>query len=86
MNAITLQYKSSVLVAAGWRSVVITARCLKISEKRAEVIDVIDVDGHGCSGYASRTGANRQKFDVDYVAKNEEGKIKIISKCTVIEE
>lgn len=84
MNTVTIKYDTSVLVDAGWRSVTVTAQAEKISEKRAKVISVIDVDGEGNTGYASRTGANRQKYNVGYVAKKETGKVKILSKCQTI--
>ena len=86
MNTIKIQYTASVLVQAGWRSLEITAIAEKISEKRCKVIEVIDVDGEGVTGYASRTGANRQKYNVGYIANREIGSVKIISKLTVIED
>ena len=85
MNTIKIQYTASVLVQAGWRSLEITAIAEKISEKRCKVVQVIDVDGEGLTGYASRTGANRQKYNVGYIANREIGSVKIISKLTVIE-
>ena len=84
-DTIKVQYNTSVFVAAGWRSETVTALAKKISEKRCEIVEVHDVGGHGDTGYASRTGANRQKYNVGSVAKREVGTIKIISKLTVLE-
>ena len=86
MDTIKIQYTASVLVNAGWRSLEITAIAEKISEKRCKVTEVIDVDGEGVAGYASRTGANRQKYNVGSIAQREIGSVKIISKLTVIED
>lgn len=84
MDQIKIIYNSSVFVNAGWRSIQVTAIAEKISEKRAKVLEVIDVDGNGNSGYASRTGANRQKYSVASVAKRELDNIKILSKCKTV--
>ena len=76
-----ISYNSSVSVPAGWRSVTITAEVEPISEKRARVVKVIDIDGEGNSGYASRTGAKRQEYNVGYWADKQVGMVKILSKC-----
>lgn len=81
---ITVRYTISVNCQCGWRSEVCTAVAEKISEKRAKIIDVIDVGGNGTSGYASRTGANRQKYSVSYFASNEIGKIKNLSSVSIL--
>ena len=83
---IKVRYNTSVMVAAGWRSETVTAMAKKISDKRCEVVEVLDVGGNGVTGYASRTGASRQKYCVGSIAKRECGALKIISKLKVIEE
>jgi hypothetical protein len=80
-----IKYNTSVYTPAGWRSEVVTARVEPISDKRAKVIDVIDIGGNGASGYGSRTGAKRQQYHVGGVAKREVGAIKILSKTEVLE-
>lgn len=81
-----IKYNSSVLVDAGWRSIYIIAEVdLNKSGKKGTVTKVIDVDGDGNSGYTSRTGAKRQKYNIDYIVKREIDTIKLISKCEVIE-
>jgi hypothetical protein len=81
-----IKYKSAVLVPAGWRSIDITAKVeLNKSGKKGTIIDVIDVDGDGSKGYTSRTGAKRQKYNIDYIVKRELASIKLISKCEVVE-
>ena len=79
MNTMTIKYTTSVMVAAGWRAVTITATAEKISEKRVKVITVDDIDGDGNSGYGSRTGAKRQQYHIGGIAAREEGKIKNIN-------
>jgi len=83
---ITIEYNSSVHTPAGWRSETITAQAVKISEKRARVVRVDDIGGNGKAGYASRTGAKRQTYNVGGVAQREIGKIKILSACTILSE
>jgi hypothetical protein len=78
---ITIKYNAAVMVPAGWRSVEITASAKKISAKRAEVLEVLAIDGEEPNGYKSRTGANRQKYNAAGIAQLEVGKIKILSKC-----
>lgn len=76
-----IRYRTSVFTAAGWRDVVVTAEATPISAARAYVAQVIDVDGNGNTGYASRTGAKRQQYNVEGIAKREAGAIKILSRC-----
>ena len=83
-DLVTVTYTASVLVPAGWRSVSITAKTEKTSEKRVKVVEVTDVDGLGSSGYGSRTGAKRQTFHVGGIAAREVGKIKNISSLNLI--
>lgn len=78
-----IKYKTSVFTPAGWRSETVTARVELLSPKRGKVIDVIDVGGNGSTGYASRTGAKRQSYNVGGVAQREMGAIKILSKVEI---
>ena len=78
---ITITYSSSVFTAAGWRSVTVTALAERLSAKRAKVVEVVDIDGEGAVGYASRTGAKRQQYNVGGTAKREIGAVKLLSKC-----
>lgn len=80
-TVITITYNSSVFTPAGWRGVVVTAKAELLSAKRAEVVEVVDIDGEGNSGYASRTGAKRQQYNVGGTAKREVGAVKLLSKC-----
>ena len=79
-----IEYKSSVMVAAGWRSVTITAEAESLSPKMAIVTDVLAIDGEEPNGYASRTGANRQKYNASAIAKREVGVKKRLSSCEVL--
>jgi len=65
-------------------SVEVQALAKTISPKMAEVVTVVDIDGNGACGYASRTGAKRQRYHVGGIAKREIGKKKRISTCAVI--
>ena len=85
MEALLIEYKASVMVPAGWRSVTIKAEATKTSEKMAAVTDVISIDGEAPIGYTSRTGANRQKYHAAGIAKREEGKKKRLSSCVIIQ-
>jgi hypothetical protein len=80
---ITIKYNASVLTPAGWRPETITAAAELISEKRARVVEVLDIGGNGSTGYASRTGAKRQQYSVGYFAKQQIGAIKNLSTCEV---
>lgn len=79
-----IKYNTSVFTPAGWRNELVTARVEQITPARARVVEVIDVGGNGNKGYASRTGANRQQYNVGGVAKRETGTIKLISKAVEI--
>jgi hypothetical protein len=79
-----IKYSSSVKTLAGWRSVTVLAEAESLSEKRVKVLKVLDIDGEGNSGFASRTGANRQKYNLGYFAEAEVGKTKNISSIEVI--
>ncbi len=80
----TVKYNGTVLTPAGFRSVEMTARVEKISEKRVKVVEVIEIDGKPVAANMSRTGAKRQAFYGTGAAAREEGKIKNLSSCTVI--
>jgi hypothetical protein len=82
---ITVKYNTSVYTPAGWRPVEVTAVANQISPKRCVVSQVLDINGDGNTGYASRTGAKRQIYHCRGVSLREEGKIKNISSLTVIE-
>ena len=79
-----IKYGSSVKTLAGWRSVTVLAEAESLSEKRVKVLKVLDIDGEGNSGFASRTGANRQQYNLGYFAGAEAGKTKNISSIEVI--
>jgi len=83
MKKIEIKYNGSVLTKAGFRSVMFTAKALMISDKRAKIIEVIDINGDGV-GYASRTGASRQKYNGSAAAEMQKGKIKNLSSCQVV--
>lgn len=84
---IKINYETSVYLPnmGGFRSIRVTAKAEKVSDKRCKIIEVLDVDGEGTTGYASRTGAKRQQYNVGNVARREVGKVKIISHLTVLE-
>ena len=86
LETVTIDYSASVFVPAGWRSVNITARAEKISPKRVVVLEVIAIDGESPIGYQSRTGAKRQAYHAEGIAKREIGKIKNIASLTSISE
>lgn len=84
---IKITYEAGVFLPhlGGFRGVPVTAIAETISEKRCRVVEVLDVDGKGTRGYASRTGARRQSYNVGKVARGEVGKVKNISSLTVME-
>lgn len=81
-----IKYGTSVFTPAGWRLEEVTARVEPISAARVKVVEVIDIGGNGNSGYASRTGAKRQQYNVGGVAKRELGEVKLVSRAVVVEE
>jgi len=83
METITIKYNGTVLTPAGFRSVEMTAKAEKISEKRAKVSEVLEIDGEEVTANMSRTSANRQKFYGIGAAAREKGKIKNLSACKV---
>lgn len=80
-----IQYNTSVFTPAGSRSEEVTARVEPITAARARVVEVLDIGGNGNTGYASRTGAKRQQYNVGGVAKREIGLVKLVSKAVVLE-
>lgn len=80
----TIEYNSSVMVPAGWRSVTVQALVEPITAKRVKVLEVLEIDGDTPCGYTSRTGAKRQIYNAAGIASREVGKIKILSKCTIL--
>jgi hypothetical protein len=83
MEKIVIEYESSVMVAAGWRSVTIKSEAEKTSEKMAEVTKVLTIDGEAPVGYTSRTGAKRQTYHAAGIAEREIGKKKRLSACVI---
>ena len=79
-----IQYNSSVLVDAGWRSVTITAKAARISKGMAQVVEVTEIDGESPTGYTSRTGAKRQRYNARGVALREVGARKRLSSCEIV--
>ena len=76
-------YNSSVYVPAGWRQVYIKALAEPISEKRAKVLEVLEIDGEEIKANMSRTGAKRQTYHGTGIAQREIDKVKILSKCDI---
>ena len=72
-----IKYTSSVKTPAGWRPELITARAEAITPKRLRVVEIIDIGGNGATGYASRTGAKRQQYNVGYFASQQIGAVKL---------
>lgn len=83
---IRIQYKASVMVAAGWRSVTIEALAHRVGLRMAKVASVEAIDGEAPTGYLSRTGANRQKYNAAGIARREVNKNKVLSSCSIIQE
>lgn len=81
---ITIEYKAGVYTQAGWRDVTVTARADKLSEKRVQVAEVTAIDGEAPKGYTSRSGSKRQRYNASSIAKREIGKVKLVSKCSVV--
>lgn len=79
-----IEYTASVMVDAGWRPVTITAIAAPISEKMAVVERVVLIDGEEPTGYTSRTGARRQRYNAAGIAQREIGKKKRLSACEIL--
>lgn len=86
VNRVNVEYKASVHTPAGWRSVYMKAVADKISDKRVKIVEVTHIDDELVSAYMSRTGANRQKYNGQYFANQEVGKVKNISTLWSISE
>jgi hypothetical protein len=84
MNEMVIEYKTAVLVAAGWRPVVIRAEAQRTSPRMAVVTRVRAIDDKAPTGYTSRTGAKRQTFDAAGIARREVGARKRLSCCEVV--
>ena len=85
-NHVKVEYKASVHTPAGWRSVYMKAVAEKISDKRVKIVEVTHIDDELVGVNMSRTGANRQKYNGQYFANQEIGKIKNISTLWSISE
>lgn len=81
---IIIEYKTSVMVDVGWRSVWIKAKARKTSEKMCEVLQVTHIDDVKVGGYQSRTGSKRQTFNSDSIAAREKGKRKRINLLNIL--
>lgn len=79
VTLVTVEYKASVHTPAGWRSVYMKGTAKKLSEKRVEIVEITHIDDEPVQYNMSRTGANRQKFNGEYFARQEAGKTKNIS-------
>jgi hypothetical protein len=51
----------------------------KLSPNRVEIVEITHIDDEPVVRNMSRTGANRQKFNGEYFANQEVGKLKNIS-------
>jgi hypothetical protein len=81
---ITIKYTASVFTAAGWRSVTVIADADKISAGMAAVARVITIDGEAPRAGMSRTGARRQQYNGQAIAKREIGARKRLSVCAIV--
>ena len=80
---LAIQYTASVFTPAGWRSVTITADADQTSAGMATVTRVTAIDGEAPTYDMSRTGARRQSFNGQAIAKREVGARKRLSACTI---
>lgn len=83
---VTVEYRGRVNTRAGWRSVYFKAVAEKISEKRVKIVQVLELDDTPPSANMPRTVANRQKYNGQYFANQEVGKVKNISNLWSISE
>ena len=83
---LTITYNTAVFTPAGWRAEIVTAQAELLSPRRARVIAVPDIGGHGATGYGSRTGAKRQQYNVGGVATRETGAIKNVASLLSVED
>lgn len=80
---LAIQYTASVFTAAGWRNVTITAEADQTSAGMATVTRVTAIDGEAPTCGMSRTGARRQAFNGNAIAKREIGARKRLSACAI---
>lgn len=80
-----IEYQTSVKVEAGWRDITVKAVAEKTSEKMATVVKVLAIDGDEPTGYTSRTGSKRQRYNASEIAQREVGKNKRLAACVVKE-
>jgi hypothetical protein len=86
MKTAKIEYKTSVLVDAGWRSIYVKAfGTLSASGKTITVDTVIEIDDELVGGYKSRTGSKRQQYNSDYIANRETGAVKRVRNLHSIE-
>ena len=85
-SIVHIEYKGSIHCAAGFRSVYFKGTAEKLSPKRVKVLSITAIDDEPVSRNMSRTGANRQKYNGEYFATQEVGKIKNISSLFNISE
>lgn len=83
---VTVEYRGSVNTRAGWRSVYFKAVAEKISEKRVKIVQVLELDDTPPVRRCPEQGANRQKYNGQYFANQEVGKVKNISTLWSISE
>jgi len=80
---IRIRYTTSVFTAAGWRSVTVAADADQISAGMATVTRITAIDGEAPSYGMSRTGARRQQYNGQAIAKREIGARKRLSACAI---
>jgi hypothetical protein len=80
---IIIDYAASVFTAAGWRNVTITAEADQTSAGMATVTRVTAIDGESPAHGMSRTGAKRQQYNGQAIAKREIGARKRLSACAI---
>ena len=80
---IRIKYTTSVFTAAGWRSVTVAAEADQISAGMASVTCITAIDGEAPSAGMSRTGARRQQYNGQAIAKREIGARKRLSACAI---
>lgn len=79
-----IKYNTSVYTDCGWRGAEVIAEAEAISSKRVRIVAVDDINGDGNTGWASVTGAQRQRYSCGGAAAREVGKIKNLSACVLI--
>ena len=82
---IKIEYEASVFTQAGWRGVTISALADIREDGDGQITEVTAIDGEAPTGYTSRTGAKRQRYNAAWVAQHEVGKRKRLATCTIID-